>query len=288
MKGLHLVAMSVCVATATGLSAQAESQLDVKVMTFNIRCGTANDGDNSWANRHEQAAKAIRSYGAAVVGVQEAYRFQLDDLRKALPEYEEIGQGRDGGTKGEYSAILYRKDQLEVDESGTFWLSETPDVVSRSWNSACVRICTWAHLRDRASGVAFYVFNTHFDHRSTEAQAGGARVIAKAIAARKHPDPFQLMGDFNIGEDDPTLRYLRGEDGSPVKLRDSFRMIHPDADQVRTYHGFKGGTTGTKIDYIMVPEGVEALAADIVEEKVDGRYPSDHYPVTATLRFLSR
>jgi endonuclease/exonuclease/phosphatase family metal-dependent hydrolase len=286
MKGLIPVAMSVAMVAATGCRTQSElaAGLEVKAMTFNIRCGTAKDGDNSWGNRHRQAAAVIRQYGPDVVGLQEAYRFQIDTLRMALPEYGEIGEGRDGGMRGEYSAILYRIARFTVEDSGTFWLSETPEKVSRSWGSACVRICTWAHLRDRETGLAFYLYNTHLDHRSEAAREGGVKVIANAIEQRKEKDPFLLMGDFNAGESSPPLAYLEAGETSPVHLVDTFRVLYPDETSVGTYHGFRGGTSGTKIDYILVPAGVQTLAADIVQEKLDGRYPSDHFPVTATIR----
>ena len=269
-------------------SAAPPDSLVIKTMTFNIRCGTANDGENSWEYRRQQAAEVIRRHGPDVIGLQEAFRFQIDDLRNKLPEYSEIGVGRDGDANGEYSAILYRSGRFEVVDSGTFWLSETPDRPSRSWDSACIRICTWAHLKDRLGGLGFYVYNTHLDHRSQLARERGMECIARFAAKRTQLDPFVLMGDFNADESNPVVRSLLGQEGaSPLPLRvvDTFRALHPDEKTVRTYHGFKGETEGGKIDYILVPAAASVLAAEILRANKDGRYPSDHYPVTATIRF---
>jgi endonuclease/exonuclease/phosphatase family metal-dependent hydrolase len=193
-----------------------------------------------------------------------------------------LGEGRDGGDKGEYSAILYRPDLFEVVDSGTFWLSETPGKPSRSWESACVRVCTWAHFQDRRTTQAFFVYNTHLDHRSQLAREKGIELIAQTIGKRQPSAPFLLMGDFNAAEDNPIIAFLTKT--APTPLVDTFRAVQPEATEVRTFHGFKGGTEGGKIDYILVPPGVSTLAAEIVRDKLDDRYPSDHYPVTATIR----
>jgi endonuclease/exonuclease/phosphatase family metal-dependent hydrolase len=143
--------------------------LDVKVMNYNIRYGTADDGDNSWTNRSEFLVAQLREQKPQVIGMQEALRFQIDEIRKALPYYDEVGIGRDGGEKGEYSCILYDTRHFALTDSGTFWLSETPGKRSQDWDSACVRICTWALLEDKETGEAFYHFNTHLDHQSNSA-----------------------------------------------------------------------------------------------------------------------
>ncbi|MDX9978924.1 MAG: endonuclease/exonuclease/phosphatase family protein [Lentisphaeria bacterium] len=260
----------------------AELSPTVRTMTFNIRCGTANDGENHWEKRRDQAAAVIRRHAPDVAGLQEAFRFQLDELLERLPEYRMVGEGRDGGTKGEYSAILYRNDAFDVVDSGTFWLSETPEKPSRDWDSACVRICTWAHLRDRRTGLEFRVYNTHLDHRSQLAREKGVELIAQTIAKRQTSCPFLLMGDFNAAEDNPVVAYLKTS--APTPLVDTFRVMQPEATKVRTFHAFKGDTEGGKIDYILVPPDIATLAAEIVRDNQDGRYPSDHFPVTATLR----
>ena len=266
----------------------AES-LDIRVMTFNIRTGYAEDGENHWNLRKEFVCDVIRQHAPDVLGVQEAVRFQLDEINQRLPEYSEAGIGRDGGDKGEYSAILYRKKQFDVDESGTFWLSDTPAKPSAPWGNSYLRICTWARLIDKQTTRPFYIYNTHLDHQSQPAREKGARLIMKRIAERTHKDPFVLTGDFNAGENNPVIGYLKGTgsfaDPTPIPVVDSFRILHPDEKVVGTGHWFSGEVGGEKIDYIFIPPDAHALEAAIVRTNRHGRYPSDHYPVTAQLLF---
>ena len=272
--------------------------LDVRIMSFNIRYGSAGDGENRWPNRREMVFDVIRDRHSDVVGLQEALRFQIDEIRNAVREYGEIGVAReDGRIDGEYSAILYRADRFGIAEAGTFWLSDTPEVAgSNHWGNACVRICTWARLIEHTSGKAFYVFNTHLDHRSQPSREKSAVLLAQRIQSRNHKDPVVLTGDFNAGENNPVITYLKGQtavessDGSeaktPVPMVDTFRVLHPDVGDVRTGHAFKGTRRGNKIDYVFVPPGAKVLEAQILYDNIDGRYPSDHYPVIARLRLL--
>jgi len=259
------------------------------VMTFNLRYGTADDGPNSWPYRRQLVFAVIREGAPDVLGTQEALRFQLDELRASLPGFGEIGVGRDNGkSAGEYAAILYREDRLEILEHGTFWLSETPEVAgSISWGARLPRICTWARLREKVSGRAFYVYNLHLDHESQESRQNSVELLAERILARAHPDPVIVTGDFNAEQDNPAMRYLKGEGESPseLRLRDSFRVAHPHAVGVGTFNAFRGITTGPKIDAVLVSDGWEVDAAAIIRTSQDSRYPSDHFPVIATFRF---
>lgn len=279
---------------------QTAVEPNLVVMTYNIRYGTANDGDNRWANRKEIAIDVLRRHSPDVVGLQEALRFQIDDMRAALPQYAEIGGGRDDGkTQGEYSAILYRKDLLDLDDSGTFWLSDTPETPgSITWGNACTRICTWGRFLRKDTGRAFYLFNTHLDHVSQFSRDRSAVLLAQRIRDRKHPDPILVTGDFNAGEDNPVVRYFKGEQElpaassdlakTPIVLVDTFRVLHPDAKEVGTFHSFKGGVTNSKIDYILAQPETKVLRAEILHDNQDNRYPSDHFPVIATIRFTVR
>jgi len=274
---------------------QAGAEPNLVVMTYNIRYGTANDGENSWANRKEIAIDVLRRHSPDVVGLQEALRFQIDDIRAALPRYAEIGVGRDDGmTKGEYSAILYRKDRFDVTDSGTFWLSDTPEKPgSITWGNNCTRLCTWGRFVRKDTGRAFYHFNTHLDHVSQYSRERAAVLLAQRIRDRKHPDPVLLTGDFNTGEDNPVVRYLKGELESPVAsgdfsknpvvLVDTFRVLHPDEKVVGTFHSFNGDRTRDKIDYIFAQPGTKVLRTEILRDNTDNRYPSDHFPIVAVL-----
>lgn len=261
---------------------------ELSVMSFNIRYGTANDGENRWDNRRQMVCDLIAQYDCDLIGLQEALRFQIDEIRGAIPEYGEVGVGReDGRTKGEYSAILYRTDRLILIESGTFWLSDTPEeVASTSWGNSITRICTWARFMQNDSGKTFYHFNTHFDHQSQPSREKSAVLIDRRIADRKHSDPVVLTGDFNAGESNPAIRYLKGEQAEAkpvVPLTDTFRVPHPNVTVVGTFNAFKGDRSGEKIDYVFTLPCIEVLEAEIIFDMPEGRYPSDHFPVMARI-----
>lgn len=271
---------------------------ELRLMSFNIRFNTTKDLENAWPLRRELAYRVIRDAAPDLLGLQEALRDQLDDLQAAFPDHTQIAVGRDDGqSAGEHSPILYRADRFQAMESGTFWLSETPEVPSKSWGE-WPRICTWARLLDRRTGRSFYLYNTHLDLIAL-AREKGVEILAARIAARAAPaDPVILMGDFNAGEMTAVIRYLKGDATRPgvslpapdafpdsPRLIDTFRVIHPMAMDVRTNHGWRGDLVGDKIDYIFVERAHQArvLDAAIVRTMEEGRYPSDHYPVTAVL-----
>lgn len=259
----------------------------LRLMSFNIRNGRANDGDNSWKNRNVFAGDVIRDAKLDVIGLQEAFRFQLDDLRRQLPEFKEVGEGRDGGERGEYSAILYRSARFTALDSGTFWLSDTPEVKSRSWGNRYLRICTWARLKDKRTEHSFYIYNTHFDHQSQNARLKSSQLIAERINNRKHKNPFVVTGDFNADESNPVILYLKRKSQnlpeSPIVLVDTFRQLHPNKKSVGTGGGFEGRADGKKIDYVFVQPEAKVVTASIIRTNRNGRYPSDHSPVLAEI-----
>lgn len=268
--------------------ARAADHMDVSVMTFNIRLNTPADGPNRWPHRSEMAADVIRRFDGDFVGLQEALPDQIADLLKMLPEYRLVGRSREADlTRGEASPILYRHERwrLDANQQGTFWLSDTPEEPgSITWGNACTRIVTWGRFVEVASGRGLYVYNTHFDHISEPSRQKSAKLLADRIAKRASPDPVIVTGDFNSGESSAGISYLLGkEPGSPIKLIDTFRVLHPDEKQVATFHAFKGGTKGDKIDYVLVLPTANLSSAEIVRDSRDGRYPSDHFPVTAKL-----
>ena len=292
MKKIYCMVLAMLALSDTGYCmgyTEKTRPLDIRVMTFNIRTGLAEDGENGWSLRKEFVCDIILQYAPDVLGVQEACRFQLDAFNERLPEYGEVGIGRDGGTEGEYSSILYLKQRFDVDESGTFWLSDTPTLPSAHWGNQYRRICSWARLIDNKSLRAFYVYNTHLDHQSQPAREQSVQLIMKYIKERTHPDPFILTGDFNAGEDNPVIGYLKGTaaftEPNPIPIVDSFRTLHPNDTVVGTSHGFTGTSDGPKIDYVWVTPGTRSLEASILRTNRADRYPSDHYPVTAHLRF---
>jgi endonuclease/exonuclease/phosphatase family metal-dependent hydrolase len=258
----------------------AQASEPITVMSFNIRYGTANDGPDRWELRRDQLFALLKEQSPDVIGLQEALHFQIDEILAALPDYRMVGVGRsDGGQGGEYAAILYRATRLSVRQTSTFWFSDTPEIVkSNTWGAALERICTWA-LFDDKQGTPFYVFNLHLDHISQPARERSGALLLDRIAARSPKLPVVVTGDFNTGESNPVTR-----DVAKV-LRDTFRVVHPDAMQVGTANQFKLGTTmGEKIDYIFVEPDTEVISAAIVRTSAGGRYPSDHFPVVARIR----
>ena len=259
-------------------------------MSFNIRYGTARDSINSWPLRRALTFRVIRDFAPTVLGVQEALRFQLDEIEQQNEHFGRIGVGRDDGVEaGEYSAILYDRRRLEVLEQGTFWLSDTPTIPgSKSWGNNITRIVTWARFRERdVANTTFYVFNTHWDHESQPSRERSAGLLLERIRTRSAAsDPVIVMGDFNSGENNPAFKALLAEsiDGSAAKLTETFRALHPGAGSVGTYHAFRGNRSGDKIDAILVSPEWRTLAADIVLYRDGDVYPSDHFPVTAIVQ----
>jgi endonuclease/exonuclease/phosphatase family metal-dependent hydrolase len=275
-------------------AAQVAAREPLTVMSFNIRYGTAQDGDNHWTARKEMLFDLVRAQNADIIGLQEALDSQIREITAAAPGYAVVGVGRDDAlAKGEYSAILFRTDRLHVAESGTFWFSDTPEVpASKTWGNNITRICTWARFIDR-DGRGFWHFNLHLDHQSQPSRERSTELLRRRIDARAFSaEPVVVTGDFNVGEGNPALRALvapprsagaTGETAPPFV--DTFRVLHPEESVVGTFNGFKfGQVNGEKIDYVLVPPGTEVLTADILRTSRSERYPSDHFPVVARVR----
>lgn len=255
----------------------------LRAMTFNIRFGTASDGENAWPKRRELLFDSIKQVDPDVLGLQEALRMQLDEFSEQLPHLVAIGAGRAADGGGEYSSILFRRERFDLWESGTFWLSNTPAIPgSTSWGNQLPRICVWARLLDRQSGKIFYVFNTHWDHQSQPAREGAGSLIAERVKSRAFAsEPVIVMGDFNVGEGNPARAPLLD-----AGLRDSFRDLHPTATDVGTFNAFRGRKAGAKIDAVLVSRGWRVASAAIDHTELDGRTPSDHYAVWAELQTI--
>jgi endonuclease/exonuclease/phosphatase family metal-dependent hydrolase len=272
------------------LFAQPDSVL--RVMSFNIRFDNPADGYNAWPHRKELAASMIRFYDAGIVGLQEALRSQLDDLKASLPGYDWFGVARTSGTvdpepDNEFSAILYRADRFERLDGSTFWLSPAPDSVgTKGWDAALPRVVTWARLRDRQSGATFYFFNTHFDHIGVEARAESAKLILRRIARiAGEAAPVILTGDFNAVPTEPPYRIITDE-SDDLPLFDALtRSAQPHHGPLGTWSGFSfPGEPGRRIDYIFVNDEVEVLQHAVLSDSWSGRFPSDHLPVLAVVK----
>lgn len=282
------VAATALAAPAAAAPAAGFPAAPLCVMSFNIRYGTAKDGDNAWPLRREFLFETIAAFGPDLIGFQEVVAEQHDALTARFADYGFAGVARDDGRrKGEWSCVAYRKARFDFVAGGDFWLSETPDVVgSKGWDAALPRLCTWVRLRERASGREFLFANTHYDHRGVQARRESSRLLAQRLAPLAAGAPAVLTGDFNLNEDDPGYATLvRPEAPGALRWIDSYRTLHPvrQPDEA-TFNGFKAGTEkGSRIDFVFHTEHLRATAAAIDRTARDGRYPSDHYPVTAVL-----
>lgn len=262
----------------------------VKVMSFNIRHGRGRDGENRWPKRSYLVAETIRMFDPDLLGCQEVLHFQLEFLRKSLPEHGVHGVGRvDGKTRGEYEPILYRRERFELLDSGHFWLSEKPATPgSKSWGTSHTRMVSWVRLKDRNNAGAEIAFmNTHFDHVSKLARLESARMIRKrAEAFMAKGVPVIITGDFNTTEDrQPYAGLVSGAEGSGIPLVDSFRQVNPKRTvDESTSTRWVGRRKGTRIDWILHSKEYTTLQSVINYTSDRGRYPSDHYPVQAILR----
>ena len=264
----------------------------LRVMTFNIRYGAANDGDNRWELRREQVVKAIRAFNPDLLGTQEVLDFQRRYLEQHLPEYDFHGVGRDDGkTKGEYAGIFYRRDRFERLDAGHFWLSEHPDEPgSVSWDSSLTRMVSWVILRDKHTQRRFVYFNTHWDHRGHRARLESARLMRRKLSQIAGDLPVIITGDFNTTElGEPYDILVNATEGDGPPLIDAYRQAHPQPreNEASSNGGFRGRKQGRRIDWILHSNDFHTLEAAIHQNRIDGRYPSDHYPVTAVLQWRS-
>jgi endonuclease/exonuclease/phosphatase family metal-dependent hydrolase len=259
---------------------EAQQQNDLRIMTFNIRYGTAADGENSWQFRKENVVKTILNFNPDLLSMQEALQMQIDELIKQMPAYSSLGVGRDDGKSGgEHSAIFYLKDRFDVDSSGTFWFSETPNIIaSKSWGNNITRICTWARLHDKLSGKVFYIFNVHLDHESQPSREKSTILLMKRISEKTLP--VILTGDFNCGDDNPAIKTILTSG-----LIDTYHKLHVKQSNEGTFNSFKGDTTGDKIDFIFSSIDFSIKQSEIIRANYDGKFPSDHFPVTAIIKF---
>jgi len=263
----------------------------VRVMSFNVRYGTAADGDDAWPRRRDAVIGVIREFEPDLLGLQEVLAFQRDELTAALPGYETVAAGRDDGHEaGEMTPVLYRTARFERRDAGHFWLSDTPAVPgSRGWDAALPRIATWVRLRDRSDpeGHAVLVLNTHFDHRGQEARRMAARLVREQLADLGRGCRVVLTGDFNTGEGSEPYRdlFASPDDRGPGFV-DTLRAFVPDPGTAEgTFNAFDpAATSGPRIDWIGCSADWEVRLAGIDRTFHDGRTPSDHWPVTAVLR----
>lgn len=256
---------------------------NLKVMSFNIRLNVDSDKENSWTNRKQDAVDLLSYYHPDYFGVQEALPEQMKDIKNGLKNYDYVGVGRDDGKeKGEFSAIFYDTERLQVIKSGTFWLSETPEKPSKGWDAAYNRVCTYAVFKDKKSKKEFLAMNLHFDHVGNVARVKSADLILKKIKEINPKNlPLTLSGDFNLTDDTEPIKIIS------QNLKDSFY------NSEKKHYGPKGTFTAfnvteipqDRIDYIFVKGFKIKSNRHINDRRENLLYPSDHFPVLTELQF---
>lgn len=260
--------------------------VDLNVMSFNIRYDNPDDSLNNWQYRKDVAAKTIKNQNADIVGTQEVLVIQLNDLKSRLPEYNAIGVGReDGIEKGEYSAILYKKDRFKEIKSGYFWLSETPEVAgSKGWDGACERIATWAILEDISSKKQLFFINTHLDHVGKIARQEGVTLLLSRANALANGLPIIMTGDFNATPESDVIKHVT-DVNSPEHLIHSKDIAVEKSGTDWTFHGFGKVPMERRefIDYVFVSKGIKVAKHSVLPEKLDDIFISDHSVVVAQI-----
>ncbi|HUS91994.1 MAG TPA: endonuclease/exonuclease/phosphatase family protein [Phycisphaerae bacterium] len=261
---------------------------DVRVMSFNILKEKVSGHAASWQNRKERVVLAIRAFDPDLLGAQEVQYRQAEYLRGELGDYGFVSAGRDQGLfAGECAAVFYRSERFEKLNEGHFWLSREPDRPgSRHWHSVVPRIVTWAHLRDVRGGRRMFLFNTHFCPLSWRARLQSVWVLRRQVHRLAEREPVVVTGDFNTRAGGKAYNaLLGGMDDGGLRLLDTYRVAHSQAERYEgTWHGPSGRRARRRIDWILHTPDFTVLDAEIDRERRDGRFPSDHFPVTATLR----
>lgn len=263
--------------------------LDLTVLTTNVRYGKADDGENSWEFRKDELAAAIKEVKADIIGTQEALNFQKKFFDRKLKGYASVGVAReDGKEDGEYAAIFYRKDRFKAVECGNFWLSETPDVPGLGWDAACTRIATWAFLEEKATGKRFFFVNTHLDHVGVVARREGVKLLCRKAHEIGGDCPMVITGDFNSSKDSDDIKYVKG-----LGLIHAYDIASEKKLNPSSYHGYTDYSVMAQripaanqpdiIDFIFMSEG-SCSYYEMLPQKRNGRFISDHCPIMAKIK----
>lgn len=270
----------VAAVSATGCTNDSAKTTFV-LATYNVRChyGEGEPGTHNWKERAPRWGRVVAKNKMDIIGTQEALVYQLKDMIR-VTGFDYIGGGRDDFKEGgEYSCILYNPERFELLKDGTFALSETPDIPgSRSWDSACPRIATWGHFRDKNTGKEFVYYNTHLDHISEEARINGIRMVVDHAKEHVTGVPLILSGDFNAYPNSETYRIAAS------LLKDSAKItLTPHVGPSQTFNGYGKNTNNDPIDYIFVSDGVTVKSHVTDDTMPDGCYASDHFPVVTEI-----
>ncbi|MBN1350169.1 endonuclease/exonuclease/phosphatase family protein [candidate division KSB1 bacterium] len=267
-------------------------KINMRIMTFNIRFGTAKDGENEWCHRQGILTDMLRQTQPHILCTQEGMKFQLEHIKSELPRLNYLGIGRYEGAKvrreyelldSEHCALFYDTTRFEPEKHQTFWLSDTPEIPgSCTWGNDMARIVTWAIFNDLYSEKRFAVFNTHF-HWGDEIVQKSAELVADRVRTISPDLPVFLSGDFNLKPDSAVHRFFTDDTARPPerrRLKDCWRECGKAEEGAGTWHNFTG-TAADRIDWILVSEEISPMSIQRVTYNLNGRYPSDHFPVMA-------
>jgi endonuclease/exonuclease/phosphatase family metal-dependent hydrolase len=266
-------------------------------MTFNIRYGTADDGENSWEFRKDFLIETLKKCQPDILGTQESLDFQIEGIKSAFPAWQVFGVGRYHGIElsdrphenlsGESCRIFYDTTKLTLVREGTFWHSDTPDVPgSMTWGNTLPRITTWGIFQTKITNQKFVVMNTHYHWDEPYVSHTSQLIIQKQneIAGNL---PTILMGDFNLSPNSDSHAFFCGEkklNGITGRFSDAWIAAGKSERDAGTYHGFKGDQSGDRIDWILVTPELKVKKIQIIHDHQEGRFHSDHFPVVAILR----
>lgn len=257
----------------------------LKVMTFNLRYAS-DTPPNAWPDRRTVAKNAILENDADIIGTQEGVYAQLQDIAEDLPDYDWIGEGRNGGSGGEFMAIFYKRNRFKPIAYKHFWLSDTPEVIaSRSWGNGLPRMTTWVLFRETETNAEFYVVNTHFDHQSEPARQRSAALLLEQVRALSPARPVVVTGDFNQAQGSVVHQTLLAQAEGAINLADAWDAAYErEGEGISTFHGYREiQKTGRRIDWVLISPQLKAHRAAVVLHQENGQYPSDHFPVLAEL-----
>ena len=256
---------------------------EVTLMTYNIRLDVDSDGENAWSQRKEFLVSQLQFYSPAIFGIQEGLPHQVTFINENLPFYDVIGEGRDGGNKGEYSAIFYNKNNYLLLKQDTFWLSEIPNVISKGWDAAFPRVCTYGLFQHIKEGTKFWVFNTHLDHIGQVARLESVKLILLKIKELNAEElPMFFMGDLNVEPDNEVVNMLKSDFEDCQEISEN-QLIGPEG----TFNNFKyHEVPAERIDYIFIskPISIKVKKYGVLNNSHNLKFPSDHFPVYVQLK----
>ena len=254
----------------------------MRVMTFNLRFENEQDGANAWFHRRELVIHLIRRYAPSILGTQEGKWSQLLYLQDHLPEYHLHAPARVLDDTCQYPTLCLRRDTFDVRGGEEFWLSRTPEIHrSKDWDSAFPRMVSYARLRDRKTGGILWVAVTHLDHMGSEARYEQARILVEWMKTRKGPVIF--MGDFNEPPGSSVHQVLAAPGR---RLRDTWQILgREEGPESLTHHGFRGIPQKARMDWILVSPHFKVKDANIIKDRFEGRYPSDHFPYSVDMEW---